>query len=94
MSVSPVYIGYRLEAFTGVFTPICIVATALRFYARSLVVKHYDAGDWLIIAALIAQLVAGGIAVGKFSLLFFSLFLLPSMDRLAPIYAMVLTQAS
>lgn len=65
MSVSPEYIGYRLEAFVGVFTPICIVATALRFYARRLVVRHYDAGDWLIVAALIGQLVAGGIAVGR-----------------------------
>lgn len=68
MSTSPEYMGYNLEAFVGAFTPICIIATALRFYARSLVIKRYDAGDWLIIAALFGQLVAGGLAVGKFFL--------------------------
>lgn len=63
--LSPEYTGYRLEAFIAVFTPLCIVAVALRFYARSLVVSKYDMGDWLIIAALVGQIVAGGIAIGK-----------------------------
>ncbi|KAI1357673.1 hypothetical protein F5Y08DRAFT_323759 [Xylaria arbuscula] len=60
---SPEYIGYRLEAFIGAFTALEIVAVALRFWARSLSVSKYDAGDYLIIAALVGQVVAGGLAI-------------------------------
>ncbi|KAI1812805.1 putative alpha-xylosidase [Poronia punctata] len=60
---SPDYIGYRLEIFIGVFTALEVLAVALRFWARSLTVGRYDAGDYLIIAALFGQFVAGGIAI-------------------------------
>ncbi|KJZ72765.1 hypothetical protein HIM_07840 [Hirsutella minnesotensis 3608] len=60
---SPEYIGYQLEAFIGVFTTVEIIAVALRFYARHLTDSKYDAGDYLIVAALIGQIVAGAIAV-------------------------------
>lgn len=66
MNTSPEYTGYRLEVFIAVFTPLTIIAVALRFYARSLTSKKIDSGDWLIIAALVGQIVAGGIAIGKF----------------------------
>ncbi|KAF3003828.1 hypothetical protein G7054_g5470 [Neopestalotiopsis clavispora] len=59
------YIGWRLEVFIGVFTPLVIAAVALRFYARSLTASKRDAGDWLILAALVGQIVAGGIAIGS-----------------------------
>lgn len=59
--------GYRLEIFVGVFTPLCIVAVALRFYARSLSASKYDAGDWLIAAALIGQIVAAALGIGLYS---------------------------
>ncbi|KAI1483618.1 hypothetical protein F4774DRAFT_366040 [Daldinia eschscholtzii] len=62
---SPEYIGYRLEAFIGVFVPLTIILVSLRFYARSLSIGKYDASDWLVIAALIGQIVAGGIAIGS-----------------------------
>lgn len=62
---SAVDIGWRLETFIAVFTPLCIGAVALRFYARSLTVERYSAGDALILAALVGQVVAGGIAIGK-----------------------------
>lgn len=61
---SPEYVGYRLEIFIAVFTPLTVICVALRFYARSLTASKFDAGDWLIGAALIGQIVAGGIAVG------------------------------
>ncbi|KID96524.1 hypothetical protein MAJ_07460, partial [Metarhizium majus ARSEF 297] len=64
MNASPEYTGYRLEVFIAVFTPLTIIAVALRFYARSLTSKKIDSGDWLIIAALVGQIVAGGIAIG------------------------------
>ncbi|KAH0591762.1 hypothetical protein MHUMG1_10494 [Metarhizium humberi] len=64
MNTSPEYTGYRLEVFIAVFTPLTIIAVALRFYARSLTSKKIDSGDWLIIAALVGQIVAGGIAIG------------------------------
>lgn len=64
-ALSSVNIGWRLETFIAVFTPLCIVMVILRFYARSLTVGKYDTGDALIFAALIGQIVAGGIAIGK-----------------------------
>ncbi|KAI1175096.1 putative alpha-xylosidase [Nemania sp. FL0916] len=59
------YIGYRLEAFIGVFTALEVIAVALRFWARSLSVARYDAGDYLIIAALIGQIGAGALAIAS-----------------------------
>ncbi|KAI2601708.1 hypothetical protein GGR54DRAFT_647121 [Hypoxylon sp. NC1633] len=65
VNFSSEYTGYRLKAFIGVFIPLQIIVVALRCYARSLTVTKYDAGDWLVIAALIGQIVAGGVAIGS-----------------------------
>ncbi|KAK9788049.1 putative Integral membrane protein [Seiridium cardinale] len=57
------YFGYRFEVFIAVFTIFQIIAVVLRFYARSLTIHKYAVGDWLIVAALIGQVIAGGIAI-------------------------------
>ncbi|KAI0099587.1 hypothetical protein GGR51DRAFT_535096 [Nemania sp. FL0031] len=62
-AASPEYIGYRLEAFIGAFTALEAIAFALRVWARSLTMKKYDAGDYLVIAALVGQIVASGVAI-------------------------------
>ncbi|KAI1408080.1 hypothetical protein F5Y13DRAFT_194673 [Hypoxylon sp. FL1857] len=63
MSNDPENIGYRLEIFVGVFTVFEIAAVALRFYARTLTVRSFGADDWLVTASLLAQIVAGGVAI-------------------------------
>ncbi|KAM0811813.1 putative Integral membrane protein [Seiridium cardinale] len=57
------YIRYRLEVFIAVFTIFQIIAVVLLFYARSLTIHKYAVCDWLIEAALIGQVIAGGIAI-------------------------------
>lgn len=59
------YIGNRLVIFVSVFTPLQILLTALRFYARSLTPRRYGIDDWLVLAALLGQLVLTGIAIGE-----------------------------
>ena len=40
---------------TAVFTPIAIVAVALRFYARRLIKATLRTDDWIILPALVSQ---------------------------------------
>ncbi|CAI6341314.1 unnamed protein product [Periconia digitata] len=66
LSKSPEWIGWQLIAWAAIFTPLQIAAVALRFYARWLVVgKKYSLDDYLIIASLVFQLAACGIAVSS-----------------------------
>ncbi|KAI1403214.1 hypothetical protein F4819DRAFT_236498 [Hypoxylon fuscum] len=62
-STSPEYIGYQLEIFISVFTPVQVAAVALRFYARTLTARNYELDDWLVVASLFGQAVASGIAI-------------------------------
>lgn len=64
-STSSEYIGWRLEVFVGIFTPLQLIFVALRFYARSLASNPWAWDDGLIIIALLGQFVAAGIAVGE-----------------------------
>ncbi|KAI0964903.1 hypothetical protein F4678DRAFT_454627 [Xylaria arbuscula] len=56
-------IGYQFYAFIGPFIALQIIAVCLRFWARSLSIAKYDLGDYLIVAALLGQLVAGALGV-------------------------------
>ena len=64
-NASSEYIGWRLEVFIGVFTPLQVLFVALRFYARSLASSPWAWDDVLIVISLLGQLVAGGIAIGE-----------------------------
>jgi hypothetical protein len=64
-NASSEYIGWRLEVFVGVFTPLQVVFVALRFYARSLASSPWAWDDVLILVSLLGQLVASGIAIGE-----------------------------
>lgn len=64
-TVSDENLGWQLEVFIAVFTPLEVACVALRFWARSLSVARYDASDWLVLAALIGQIVAAGIAISR-----------------------------
>ncbi|KAI0469375.1 hypothetical protein F4859DRAFT_487962 [Xylaria cf. heliscus] len=64
-TVSDENLGWQLEVFIAVFTPLEIACVALRFWARSLSVARYDLSDWLVLAALVGQIVAGGIAISS-----------------------------
>lgn len=61
------FIGNRLTIFVAVFTPLQLLTVVLRFYARSLTAHRYGVDDWLVMAALLGQFVATGIAIGQFS---------------------------
>ncbi|KAK9779539.1 putative Integral membrane protein [Seiridium cardinale] len=62
---SPEYIGWRLEVFVGVFTPLQVLFVALRCYARALTASPWALDDWFIVISLLGQIVAGGIAIGS-----------------------------
>ncbi len=64
--LSPEYIGYQLEIFVALFTPLQVFAVALRFYARHLIRSTYGPEDWLVCASLFGQLAAGAIAIGEY----------------------------
>ncbi|KAK3332686.1 hypothetical protein B0T19DRAFT_482896 [Cercophora scortea] len=57
-------ISHELIGFFSWFTPLQIVAVALRFYARSLTDYPLGLDDWLIVSSLIGQLAAVGIGIG------------------------------
>ncbi|KAJ0115015.1 hypothetical protein J7T55_001422 [Diaporthe amygdali] len=59
------FIGNRLTIFVAVFTPLQLLTVVLRFYARSLTAHRYGVDDWLVMAALLGQFVATGIAIGS-----------------------------
>ncbi len=66
---SPAYIGWKLETFLGFFIPLQIVAVALRFYARWLVIgSKFAIDDFLVFITLIFQVVSSGIGLGMFRL--------------------------
>jgi hypothetical protein len=58
------YIGYRLEAFAGVYIPLQIIFVGLRLYARRLTGRKYDYEDWLVIAAMVANLLQASLIIG------------------------------
>lgn len=64
-SAEPEYIGYRMPVFVAIFTFVEVVVVAVRFYARSLTARRFAADDGLVIASLLGQFVAGGIALGE-----------------------------
>ncbi|KAI1332857.1 hypothetical protein F5Y16DRAFT_128603 [Xylariaceae sp. FL0255] len=59
------YVGWKVEVFIGVFTPLVILLVALRFYARSLTTSRYALEDWLVLAALFAYLAETGLFIGS-----------------------------
>ncbi|TRX88382.1 hypothetical protein FHL15_010695 [Xylaria flabelliformis] len=59
------YVGWRVEVFIGVFTPLTVLLVALRFYARSLTASRYGFEDWLVLFALLAQLLQTGVIIGS-----------------------------
>lgn len=59
------YIGWRLVVFVSVVTPLLVLVTALRFYARSLTSRRFGLDDWLVLIALFGQFGATGLAVGE-----------------------------
>ncbi|KAI8627305.1 hypothetical protein F5Y19DRAFT_486914 [Xylariaceae sp. FL1651] len=65
VDASPDYVGWRVEVFIGVFTPLTVLLVALRFYARSLVASGYGFEDWLVLVALLAQLLQTGLIIGS-----------------------------
>ena len=63
------YVGWRVEVFIGVFTPLTVLLVALRFYARSLTASRYGLEDWLVLFSLLAQLLQTGVIIGKVALM-------------------------
>ncbi|KAI0020290.1 hypothetical protein F4780DRAFT_742769 [Xylariomycetidae sp. FL0641] len=63
-SPSSNYVGWRLHVFLGVFTPLQVAIVACRFWARSLTKRGFETDDWLVLASLMGQFVATGIAIG------------------------------
>ncbi|KAI1736252.1 hypothetical protein F4680DRAFT_262349 [Xylaria scruposa] len=59
------YVGWKVEVFIGVFTPLTVLLVALRFYARSLTAARYGFEDWLVLFALLAQLLQTGVIIGS-----------------------------
>jgi hypothetical protein len=59
-------IGWRLQIFTAFFVPLQIVAVALRFYARRMVLgAHFFLEDSLVLASLAFQLALSAVGVGE-----------------------------
>ncbi|OTB05030.1 hypothetical protein M426DRAFT_147117 [Hypoxylon sp. CI-4A] len=56
-------VGYRLEIFVYVFTPLEIAVVAGRFYAHKIASRPYGLDDWLVVAALIGQIVGAIISI-------------------------------
>jgi hypothetical protein len=66
MSTDSANIGWRLQLFTGFFTPLQVIAVALRFYSRWLVVgQSHPLEDALVVLALVTQLVLSAIGLGR-----------------------------
>ncbi|KAJ4355910.1 uncharacterized protein N0V89_003935 [Didymosphaeria variabile] len=66
MSTSSANIGWRLQVFTGFFTPLQVIAVGLRFYSRWLVVgQSHPLEDALVVVSLISQLILGGVGVAS-----------------------------
>jgi hypothetical protein len=64
-------IGSRLQIFSGVFIPLQVIAVALRFYSRWLVVgQSHPLEDALVVVALISQLILDSVCLGKWSAMF------------------------
>ena len=59
-------IGWRLQLFSGIFIPLIVLAVALRFYSRWLVVGHsHPLEDALVVVALGSILSLAAVGVGK-----------------------------
>ncbi|KUI66311.1 hypothetical protein VM1G_01527 [Cytospora mali] len=58
------YIGTRLAVFVAFFTPLQLVMVILRFVARRLTARPRGLDDFLVIACLLSQFIATGIAIG------------------------------
>ncbi|KAI3335181.1 hypothetical protein F4824DRAFT_465033 [Ustulina deusta] len=59
------YIGWKVDIFLGVFTPLVVLCVALRFYARHFTASRHSLDDWLVLAALLAQLVQTGVIIAS-----------------------------
>lgn len=64
MAADSTYIGNTLVIFITCFTPLQILAVIGRLYARRLTARAQGADDFLVIASLLGQFVAAGIAIG------------------------------
>jgi hypothetical protein len=70
MSTDSANIGWRLQIFSGFFIPLQVIAVALRFYSRWLVVgQSHPLEDALVIVALISQLILGAVGLGNWSIM-------------------------
>ncbi|KAL5398759.1 hypothetical protein PMIN06_009006 [Paraphaeosphaeria minitans] len=66
MSTDSANIGWRLQLFTGFFTPLQVIAVGLRFYARWLVVgQSHPLEDALVVVALVSQLILGAVGLAS-----------------------------
>lgn len=63
------YIGTTLASFIAWYTPLQVIAVVGRYYARRLTARPRGPDDVLVLASLLGQFVAAGIAIGKFPLL-------------------------
>ncbi|KAI0428587.1 putative alpha-xylosidase [Xylaria sp. FL1042] len=63
--LSDEYIGWRLYVFVAVFTPLQVTLVLLRFYAARLISRTHGADDWLVVSAILGQLVMVGLAIGS-----------------------------
>ena len=60
-------IGWRLKIFTAFFIPLQILAVALRFYARWLVIgTNFALDDGIVLVTLGFQLTLSVVGVGEF----------------------------
>lgn len=60
------FIGTRLTIFIAFFTPLQVVLVLFRFVARRLTVRSRGLDDWLVIACLLSQIMATGVAIGQY----------------------------
>jgi hypothetical protein len=58
-------IGYRLLIFIGFYIPIQIIFVGLRLYARRIVGRKFVLEDWLVLAALFANLLQACLILGE-----------------------------
>ncbi|ROW10487.1 hypothetical protein VMCG_02038 [Cytospora schulzeri] len=58
------FIGTRLTVFIAFFTPLQLLVVIMRFIARRLTARPRGIDDYLVIASLLSQFVASGIAIG------------------------------
>lgn len=60
------YIRHGIIISDVLFTALEIICTGLRFWARSLTARVYDFDDWLVVASVLDQFIAGETAIGEY----------------------------